>query len=157
MLRGYMMHRLYENEDIVIFWNSDRCFHAKRCVTGSPKTFDINRKPWIQLGHADNKEVWQAISQCPSGALSCLYRHGIDITMDLEGQKSLALDGDKVIGECDYDIDGDTWNIYHTEVSPDYKGKGIAKRLVYKVIEASEREKAKLEASCSYAEKVIEE
>ena len=51
------MHRLYENEDLVVFWNSEKCFHAKKCVTGSPKTFNINRKPWINLERVDNKEV----------------------------------------------------------------------------------------------------
>ena len=40
---------------------------------------------------------------------------------------------------------------------PEYEGKGIAKRLVYKVIEASEREKVKIEATCSYALKVLKD
>ena len=26
------MHRMYENEDMVVFWNSDKCIHAKRLV-----------------------------------------------------------------------------------------------------------------------------
>jgi len=29
------MHRLYEQGDIVVFWNSEKCRHAKRCVNGS--------------------------------------------------------------------------------------------------------------------------
>ena len=56
------MHRMYENDDIVIFWNSEKCFHAKQCVHGSPRTFNPNRKPWICLDGSDTKEVWQAIS-----------------------------------------------------------------------------------------------
>lgn len=28
------MHRLYANDDISVFWDSDKCFHAKKCVTG---------------------------------------------------------------------------------------------------------------------------
>ncbi len=48
------MHRMYENKDLVVFWNSEKCYHAKQCVTGSSKTFDINRKPWIDVTIADN-------------------------------------------------------------------------------------------------------
>ena len=151
------MHRLYENEDIVVFWNSDKCFHSKKCVTGSPKTFDINRKPWIDVTLADNAEIWQTIGKCPSGALGVAYRHGIDVVMDSENHRSVALDGDKEIGECDYDVTENGWNIYHTEVSAGYEGKGIAKRLVYKVIEAAEKNKASIDATCSYALKVIRE
>ncbi len=151
------MHRLYDNEDLVVFWNSEKCFHAKKCVTVSPKTFDINKKPWINLEGADNKEVWQAIEKCPSGALKCLYRHNDDIRYEPEKCRTAAYDGGKMIGECDYEESDGGWNIYHTEVLPEYEGKGIAKRLVYKLIEESERNKTILLASCWYARKVISE
>ena len=151
------MHRIYENEDLVVFWNSEKCFHAKKCVTGSPKTFNINRKPWINLDEADNKEVWQAIEKCPSGALRCLYRHNIDVKLEAEKCRTIALDGDKLVGECDFEDSDGAWNIYHTEVLSEYEGKGIAKRLVFRLIEESERNKVLLEATCSYARKVIEE
>ncbi len=145
------MHRLYENNDIVVFSNSEKCYHAKRCVTGSPMTFDINRKPWIDVTLAENAEIWQTVEKCPSGALTVLYRHEIDVIFDAENNRSLALAGDKVIGECDYRDDGATWTIFHTEVDPNYGGKGIAKRLVYKVVEAAEKSKKAIEATCSYA------
>ena len=151
------MHRLYKNEDLVVFWNSEKCFHAKKCVTGSSKTFNINKKPWINLEGADNKEVWLAIEKCPSGALSCLYRHNIDVVYDFENCRSVAFDGDKLVGECDYEVSDGGWNIYHTEVLSEYEGKGIAKRLVYKLLEESEKSKVSQEATCSYARKVIEE
>ena len=63
----------------------------------------------------------------------------------------------KEIGECAYQVSENGWNIYHTGVSPDYQGKGIAKRLVYKVIEASERNCVSVTATCSYARKILEE
>ena len=151
------MHRSYENNDIVVFWNSDKCYHAKRCVTGSPRTFDINRRPWIDMSLADNPEIWQTVSSCPSGALKCLYKHGIEVKMDENAQRSIACDGEAVIGECDYTKAEAGWVITHTGVRPEYEGKGIAKRLVYKVIEAAERNKAGISATCSYAIKVLEE
>lgn len=71
------MHRLYETENISVFWDSDKCRHAKKCVTGCPEAFDIQRKPWIQLDKAETAKVWKAVSNCPSGALTCVFNHGI--------------------------------------------------------------------------------
>ena len=151
------MHRMYENDDIVVFWNSEKCFHSKRCVHGSPSCFDPKRKPWIDLNQADNAEIWKAIDACPSKALGCLYKHNIEVAMDAENCRSIALDGDNIIGECQYDVTENVWNIYHTGVKPEYNGKGIAKRLVYKVIEEAERNAACIDATCSYAIKILEE
>lgn len=151
------MHRLYENNEIVIFWNSAKCFHSKNCIQNSPKTFDITRKPWIQLGNAENTEVWHAVEQCPSGALSILYRHGIEVRIEPEYCRSVAYDGDKLIGECDYQESDSGMCIYHTEVDPTYGGKRIAKRLVYSVLECAERKGVNVTATCSYACKIIEE
>ena len=100
------MHRLYENKDITVFWNSEKCVHAKECVHGSPSTFDPMRRPWIDLGRADTSEGWV---------------------------------------------------IFHTEVSPEYGKKGIAKRLVYKVTEEAEKRKISLIPTCSYAVKVLKD
>lgn len=149
------MHRLYENEDLSVFWDSDKCRHAKMCVTGAPGAFEFGRRPWIDLSKAPAKDIWQAIEKCPSGALSCVYTHDINIILDRENSKSAAFLGDQQIGECDYEITGDKWRIYHTEVSPKHEGKGVAKRLVYKVMEAAEKEGAGIIPSCSYAAKLL--
>ena len=149
------MHRTYENEDLVVFWDSDKCFHARKCILGSPKTFDPRRRPWIELGHDDNKNIWQTISECPSGALKCIYGHGVEVVMDEGGSRSVALLGDEEIGECDFSKTDEGWNIYHTGVSPEHERKGIAKRLVYKVIETAERNNEPVLATCSYAKRVI--
>ena len=151
------MHRLYENNDIAVFWDSDKCYRAKRCVTGSPSTFNKERRPWIDLSIAPNEEIWQTIEKCPSGALGVVYKHGIDVIMDEENNRSLAYDGDKQVGECDYEENESGRIIYHTEVIPGYEGKGIAKRLVYKVLEAADKKGVKIDATCSYAKKIITE
>jgi uncharacterized Fe-S cluster protein YjdI len=106
---GGNMHRLYANEDISVFWDSDKCFHAKKCVHGSPKTFDPSRKPWIDVTKAETAEIWQAISQCPSGALSCVYNHEISVRLEDDECRSAAYDGDKKVGECDYKKTDDGW------------------------------------------------
>lgn len=151
------MHRLYETEDLAVFWNSDKCWHSKRCVSASPKTFDITRKPWIDLTKAPSPEIWQAIEACPSKALTCLYTHGIKIVLEPELNRSIAYDGEQQVGECDYRDTAEGREIYHTEVDPAYGGKGIAKRLVYKVLESADREGKAIIPTCSYALKVVNE
>jgi len=151
------MHRLYENADLAVFWNSDKCYKAKQCVTNSPKTFDKDRRPWIDLSLAPNEEIWKAIEKCPSGALKVVYKHEVEVKLEPEKCRCTAFDKDKQIGECDYEITSDGWNIYHTEVDPEYSGKGIAKRLVYKVLEAADKSSVNVNATCSFASKVIVE
>ncbi len=149
------MHRTYTNDEIVIFWDSEKCHHSRKCVTGSPETFNVNRKPWIDPTKAPSAQIWQAISQCPSGALGCVYNHGISVVFEEGFCRSAAYDKEKLIGECDFRMSSDTWTITHTEVSPEYGGKGIAKRLVYKVVEEAERKSVKIVPLCSYAAKVL--
>ncbi len=151
------MHRFYENSDLAVFWDSSKCFHSRKCVTGSPLTFDFSRRPWIDLSRADNSEIWQTVKTCPSGALSVQYRHGIDVVMEEAANRSAAYDGEKQIGECEYSETPDGWVIYHTGVAPQYEGKGIARRLVYKVTEAAEKKGVPVDATCSYAKRVLEE
>ena len=149
------MHRLYETEEITVFWDSDRCRHAKMCVTGCPEVFEFGRRPWIDLSRGEASKIWQAISRCPSGALSITYNHDVRVELDEENSRSIALLDGEIIGECDYSDQGDSRNIYHTEVMPEYGGKGIAKRLVYKAVEAAERAKKTVIPSCSYAAKLL--
>ena len=151
------MHRLYSNNDISVFWNSDKCFHAKKCVTGCPEAFDITRKPWINIDNAPVAKVWQAVSNCPSGALTVTYNHDVEVRFDEENNRSVACAGSRQIGECDFDVTAEGWCIYHTEVDEEYGGKGIAKRLVYAILEQADRKGIAIKASCSYAMKVIEE
>lgn len=151
------MHRLYENGDISVFWDSDKCRHAKECVNGCPEAFNIMRKPWIDISKAPTAKVWQAVSRCPSGALTCIYNHEVRIEYDRENLRSVAFYADKKIGECDYEENENIWIIYHTEVDEIYTGKGIAKRLVYKLIQEAERSKKAIDATCSYAAKILGE
>ena len=142
------MHRLYENEDITVFWNSDKCRHAKRCVTGCPGVFNIQRKPWIDLSGAENAAIWQTIQKCPTGALKGPYTMNSAAYVVETGQK---------IGECVYNESPEGWMIVHTETDPEYQGKGLAKRLVYRVLEQAEKRKIRVIPVCSYAAKVLGE
>ena len=151
------MHRLYETEDIVVFWNSDKCRHAKKCVTGSPVTFDFQRRPWIDLTQAPTMKIWQTVKSCPSGALGCVYTHDVVIVLEAESFKSAAYKDGRLIGECVYEDGTEGRVIYHTGVDEAFTGRGIAKRLVYKVLENAERKGLKVIPACPYARKVLEE
>ena len=80
----------------------------------------------------------------------------VQIKFNKENKQSIAYDNDIEIGECDYIEDESCWNIIHTEVSPEYQGQGIAKKLVESIIENAKKYNKKIIAECSYAKKVIE-
>ena len=149
------MHRLYENEDITVFWDSDKCMHAKVCVHQSPTVFNKDLRPWINLSQAPTAEIWKTVSQCPSGALTCVYNHDVRVVFDEAGQRSLAIHDDEEVGECSFETCPDSWSIVHTGVRGEYEGKGIAKRLVYKVVEEAEKRKTKIIPVCSYAAGIL--
>ena len=149
------MHRLYETEEITVFWDSEKCRHAKECVTGSPEVFEFGRRPWIDLKRGDTPKIWQTVSRCPSGALTVTYNHDVTVRCDEANCRSIALCNDEIIGECDYEGSDGSWCIYHTHVLPAYGGKNIAKRLVFCLAEAAERRGFSIRATCSYALKVL--
>ena len=77
------------------------------------------------------------------------------IVFEEDLNRSAAYDGDRQIGECEYIIKGNTWSITHTGVREEYGGKGIAKKLVLKVIEAARSKGVKINPVCSYAQKMM--
>ena len=51
--------------------------------------------------------------------------------------------------------DGNTFNIFHTEVDKKFSGKGIGKALLNAAVEFARKEHKKIVASCSYANAVL--
>ena len=81
----------------------------------------------------------------------------IEITFEKDKNRSLAFDNNAIIGECDFVIQKNIWNIVHTVVNSKYQGQGIARKLVNCVIENALKENKKVIADCSYAKKVLDE
>ena len=79
----------------------------------------------------------------------------IEIVFREKEKRAVAYDSNKEIGECDFEETNDIWNITHTEVDSEYQGQGIAKQLVESVIKNAQILNKKLEATCSYAKKLI--
>lgn len=57
-------------------------------VINSPKTFDKDRRPWVDLSLAPNEEIWKAIEKCPSGAPGVVYKHEVDVRFEPENCRS---------------------------------------------------------------------
>ena len=79
----------------------------------------------------------------------------ISIVFEEDCNRSAAYINAKQIGECEISVSGNTWTITHTGVRPEYGGRGIAKNLVLKVIEAARTKDAKIIPLCSYADKLM--
>ena len=80
----------------------------------------------------------------------------IRIEFEEAERQSAAYEGDKMIGECQYNEDRTgNWVIMHTGVRPEYNGRGIAKRLVECIIEAARERGVKIIPLCSYAQRMM--
>lgn len=85
-----------------------------------------------------------------------MTKNPIRIVFEEAEQQSAAYDGDKMIGECQYDVDRTgKWVIVHTGVRPEYNGRGIAKQLVESIIAAARERGSKIIPVCSYAQRMM--
>lgn len=80
----------------------------------------------------------------------------IQVRFNKQLSKSIAYDGNKIIGECEFLPHDNTWTIIHTIVNDNYRGQGIAKKLVTSIIENGQKENIILTATCSYAKKILD-
>ena len=147
--------KTYENEDIRVFWNPKMCWHAGACVRGNGKVFDVMRRPWVDISQAPATEIADIIDRCPSRALQYELLNPISIFYEEALDRSAAYNRGKQIGECEYSPSNDRWIISHTFVEPAFEGKGIAKKLVLKVIEAARSKGVKVLPLCPYAKKMM--
>ncbi len=68
-----------------------------------------------------------------------------------------AKENERRAGKMTYKKEGEnTIIIDHTEVDPQYQGKGIGKQMVDKAAEYARENNLKIKAQCSYAKKVME-
>lgn len=60
----------YTNGEVTVVWQSGLCAHSGNCVKNLSSVFKPKESPWINMGNAESKEIVDAVSKCPSGALS---------------------------------------------------------------------------------------
>ena len=64
------MKREYSNDNLTIFWDSNKCIRSGNCDRQLPEVFDINKRPWVNINAADTEDIKHVIDTCPTGALS---------------------------------------------------------------------------------------
>lgn len=82
----------------------------------------------------------------------------MEVKHNLETNKGFfeLYDGDSKIGLIEYLKQGeDVIVITHTEVSPDYEGQGLGKKLVDAAAKHARENNLKVKALCPYAKKVM--
>lgn len=68
-----------------------------------------------------------------------------------------AIENDKEIGLLNYRWKGEhIISIDHTEVIPEFEGKGIAKELLMEAVKFAREKSLKIQPNCSYAKRVFE-
>ncbi|MDO5685961.1 MAG: GNAT family N-acetyltransferase [Neisseria sp.] len=77
------------------------------------------------------------------------------IIFNIDQKRAYALDGETEIGEATFSVSPNLWIIDHTWVNDDYRGQGIAKKLVEKIVEAARQAEVKITATCVYAQKLF--
>ncbi|WP_034337016.1 (4Fe-4S)-binding protein [Deinococcus misasensis] len=65
-----MAQRDYQNESLIVHWNSELCVHSGNCARGLGSVFKPKERPWIQLEGGTAQQIQEAIDRCPSGALT---------------------------------------------------------------------------------------
>ena len=117
--------------------------------------FNPQRRPWVDLSQAPATEIADIIDRCPSKALLYELLNPISVVFEEELDRAAAYDRGKLSGECEFEDAEGRWVITHTGVREAYEGKGIARKLVLKVIEAARAKGVMILPVCSYARKLM--
>ena len=78
----------YKGKAVTVLYDAQRCIHAKECVHGAPKVFDIKAEPWVAPDNADAKTIAAVIKRCPTGAL---HYHAADSSLAERSEPSNTL------------------------------------------------------------------
>ena len=78
-----------------------------------------------------------------------------EISIEFKDNKGVAFVGDSEIGVCEFNVLDDKWVIVHTEVNSNYRGSGIAKKLLDRVVAEARNKNIKIIPKCEYAIKVM--
>lgn len=80
----------------------------------------------------------------------------IKIQYEEDKNRAAAYDGETEIGESAYSPSEDMWIIDHTLVDATYGGKGIAGKLVAKLVEKAREKDVKILPRCTFAKREFE-
>ena len=61
--------RVYQTEDLIVYWDAKQCAHVGNCWRGLPQVFRPSERPWILMDKATPEEIIKTIDTCPTEAL----------------------------------------------------------------------------------------
>lgn len=64
----------YDNGEVVITWQPEKCTHSGNCVRGLPAVFNPKKRPWIEMSNGTTEELVAQVQECPSGALGYYFK-----------------------------------------------------------------------------------
>lgn len=59
----------YRTDDLIVYWQPEKCTHARECIMGQPAVFKPKQRPWINMAQGDAEDIIKTIDRCPTGAL----------------------------------------------------------------------------------------
>ena len=75
--------RIYQNSDIMVYWNPEQCTHDTNCFSTLPTVFNTEARPWVNIDGDDPHAIIKTVDGCPSGALRYSLPEGSTVNPDL--------------------------------------------------------------------------
>jgi predicted GNAT family acetyltransferase len=151
-----MKSKEYNNGEITILWNAEKCTHSGICVKTLPNVYNPKERPWIKIENATSKELIEQVGKCPSTALS--IKKMVEIKKEDDGRKGkyIIFEDNIFAGEMTFTWAGNSkFIIDHTGIEESFKGKGFGKKLVMKAVELARKENVKILPLCPFAKAVF--
>jgi uncharacterized Fe-S cluster protein YjdI/CDGSH-type Zn-finger protein len=63
------VERIYQNDQIAVYWEPKICNHTGNCVLGLPEVFQPQNRPWVLVNAASADKIAAVVMSCPTGAL----------------------------------------------------------------------------------------
>lgn len=80
----------------------------------------------------------------------------LEMKYEEEKNRIAAYVGDKMVGKVLLTVEGDVWTIDSTRVEKEYRGQGVAQKLIKATIIAARGKSVKIKPVCSFAVKEFE-
>ena len=148
------MHKYqHPSGKLTVIWQPKKCIHSEICVKMLPQVYNPKERPWAKPENATPEEIRKQVSKCPSGALSIENNQDMNNIKHHEQDKKFEIfhEGTSA-GLMTYTWAGnDKFIIDHTEVFPEFEGKGLAKKLVYAGAEYARKNGKIVIPLCPYA------
>mgnify|MGYP000865071292 CR=1 FL=1 len=75
--------KIYQNSDIMVYWNPEQCTHDTNCFSTLPAVFNPGARPWVNIDGDDPHAIIKTVDGCPSGALRYSLPEGSKVNPDL--------------------------------------------------------------------------